>query len=355
MVGIRMAVVLLMGLLWAVPVEAAGLTEQPTAQVTKEKVCLMWQQPKPEEQRLTFPGRPAGVNVVSPCWFTIASAKGEVRSIAVADMNYVRAAKKTGMKIWPLVTNSSFDPAVTHALLQNPAGRQRAARELVRLVRLYELDGLNLDFENIGAADRDGLTSFVGELTDALHAASAVVSIDVTAPSDDPQWSLCYDRPALAGKVDYLMLMGYDEHSPGYGAAGSVASLPWVEKGIRDILASGVPADKLVLGMPLYMRLWSEKDGQVKGRTLHMPEADSLWQQKKAPRKWLADIGQYYYSYEEDGTRYRVWQEDARSLALKAAFISRYDLAGAALWKKGVESSDVWPVLAAELENSVRQ
>ena len=51
MVGIRMAVVLLMGLLWAVPVEAAGLTEQPTAQVTKEKVCLMWQQPKPEEKK----------------------------------------------------------------------------------------------------------------------------------------------------------------------------------------------------------------------------------------------------------------------------------------------------------------
>ena len=316
-----------------------------------EKVSLMWQQPKPEETRLIFPGRPAGVNVISPCWFAIVDAQGKITSIA--DAAYVQAAKASGLKIWPLVTNS-FDPELTHALLASPLARHRVAGELVQLVQQYGLDGINLDFENIAAADRDALTSFVSELAASLHAAGAAVSVDVTVPAADPDWSLCYDRAALAAAVDYLMLMGYDEHIPGGAESGSVASLPWVERGIGETLASGVPAGKLVLGMPLYMRLWSEKDGKVHGRTLHMPEADALWQEKKVSRQWLPSAGQYYYEYTESGTRYRVWQEDARSLALKAAFIIRYDLAGAALWKKGVETPDVWPVLAAALADASR-
>ena len=70
----------------------------------------------------------------------------------------------------------------------------------------------------------------------------------------------------------------------------------------------------------------------------------------EASRRWLEDCGQYYYAYHENGSWYRVWQEDARSLALKGALIRRYDLAGAALWKKGVETPDVWPVVAAAVQ-----
>ncbi len=317
-----------------------------------EKVCVAWQQPKPEETKLTFPGRPEGVNVISPCWFTITDEQGNIGSLAEADKEYVKAAKATGMKIWPLVTNG-FEAERTTKLLQNPAGRQRAAQELVRLVREYQLDGINLDFENIAAADRDGLTSFVRELSEELHKVSATVSIDVTVPSDGllaEYWSRCYDREALSRSVDYVMLMAYDEYSAGSSKAGTVASLPWVEQGIQATLQEGVPPQKLLLGMPLYMRLWSNQDGKVRSKTLHMPEAQLLWQQKKASRTWRNDLGQYYFAYTDHGTRYQVWQEDARSLALKSALIGRYHLAGAALWKKGVETPDVWPVVAAALK-----
>ena len=329
------------------PAKKAGLQGQPAA-----KLCLMWQQPKPDEKKLVFPGRPEGVNVISPCWFSISDAQGNITRQAEVDPAYVKAARQSGMKIWPLVTNGGFDPELTTALLQNPEGRQHVAAALVQLVREYGFDGINLDFENVAAADRDALTSFVTELAAALHQQGAVVSMDVTVPSEDAYWSLCYDRKALAAQVDALILMGYDEYPANGSQAGSVAGLPWVQTGIETILQSGVPADKLVLGMPLYMRLWSERDGKVRSRTLHMPDAQTLWQQKNLLRRWLPEEGQYYFEYTEAGTLYRVWQEDARSLALKSSLISRYDLAGAALWKKGVETEDVWPVLAESLREA---
>ena len=76
------------------------------------------------------------------------------------------------------------------------------------------------------------------------------------------------------------MLMAYDEHWRTSPRAGSVASMPWVTKAVEGTLAEGVPASKLVLGVPFYMRRWEEtKSGEgvkVKGYTLTMAEAEEL-------------------------------------------------------------------------------
>lgn len=60
---------------------------------------------------------------------------------------------------------------------------------------------------------------------------------------------------------------------------------------------------------------------------------------------WLEDIGQYYGEYEENGTLYRIWLENKKSLELKAREIKENKLAGVACWKLGLETEDVWDVI----------
>ena len=72
-----------------------------------------------------------------------------------------------------------------------------------------------------------------------------------------------YNRKVVSEYVDYFCLMAYDEHWSTCPEAGSVASLPWVEKGITETLKD-VPANKLVLGIPLYTRRWEvDKNNKV--------------------------------------------------------------------------------------------
>ena len=146
-----------------------------------------------------------------------------------------------------------------------------------------------------------------------------------------------------------MMLMAYDEHGANSEVSGSVASLPWVEDGIQKTLQEGVPETKLILGMPLYMRLWQETKGKVKAKTLSMAQADKAIQEKGLVPVWLSKEGQYYFEYQEKNTRYRVWQENRRSLTLKASLVNRYNLAGGAYWRSTLETEDVWPALAETL------
>ncbi len=324
--------------------------QRSAAQTETGRIRLLWQMDFSKQANLEEPPTAAGVNVISPCWFVITGEKGTIEAYgAKADRRYSDAAHAKGYKIWALVSNHGFDPEVTGRFLGNAGSQKAAIQNILKLAETYRLDGINLDFENINLEDRDRLTAFATAAAKAFRRKGLVVSMDVTPPSDSPNWSLCYDRRALAEAMDYLALMAYDEHSAGASEAGPVASLPWVERSLEATLEE-VPAEKLLLGMPLYMRLWEEKDGRLQSvKTLYMGKAEQLLKEKKPARHWQPDLGLHYFEYREGGSLYRVWQEDRRSLALKAALVNRYDLAGAAFWRAGHETADVWPVLDAVL------
>ncbi|MGM9540802.1 glycosyl hydrolase family 18 protein [Anaerovibrio sp.] len=325
-------------MLWSEAALAAG----------QVSVLWDWQAPGEKATRLADQDKLPGVDVLSPSWFVIADERGRIKDKrGTAHPEYVRKAHGRGYKVWALITND-FNPDMTKKLLASPMGRANAVREMKALAKEYGLDGINIDFENIYPEDRDSLTDFVAEISRALRAEGLTVSMDITIPSSSGMWSRCYDRRALAEQVDYLMLMAYDEHGAASSVSGSVASLDWVEKGIAATLSEGVPPEKLVLGMPLYMRIWQEdiKTGKAKGKTLSMSQAEKLIADRKLSPVWLAGEGQYYFEYTEGKKRYRVWQENRRSLALKAALISRYDLAGSAYWRSTLETADVWEALA---------
>ena len=163
--------------------------------------------------------------------------------------------------MWPLIDNN-FDPKLTHEILSDSRLQDTMVRQLMGYAILYDFKGYNIDFENVNYSDKDKLTAFVRKISDAAHAYGLKVSMDVTPPSDSPNWSMVYDRAALAPHLDYLMIMAYDQFGRTSPVAGPVASYPWVERAVQNTLKL-VPAEKIVLGMPLYMRLWYEsKDGR---------------------------------------------------------------------------------------------
>ncbi|MDD4503809.1 MAG: glycosyl hydrolase family 18 protein, partial [Clostridiaceae bacterium] len=292
----------------------------------------------------------SGLDVVSPTWFKIVDKQGTVSN--KADSGYVKWAHSNGHKVWALVGNGS-DPDATHGFLNNTDIREKIYQQLLIYAKLYELDGINIDFENIYLKDKGMLTQFMRELTPLLKEQGLVVSIDVTFRSSSENWSMCYDRKALSDVVDYMAVMAYDQHWASSPVAGSVAELEWVEKGIRRILEE-VPNEKVLLGLPFYTRVWKEElvDGRVKvsSSAASMDSVEKILSEKKPEVIWDEESGQHYAEYKVGKVTHKIWIEDDKSINLKSSLVHKYDLAGAASWRKGFESEDIWAVLEDNLK-----
>ncbi|WP_134699861.1 glycosyl hydrolase family 18 protein [Ammoniphilus sp. YIM 78166] len=290
-----------------------------------------------------------GLNVVSPTWFHMINATGDIDS--KASLPYVEWAHQQGYQVWGLFSNN-FDPDMTTEALATYETRSHMIRQLIQYASMYKLDGINIDFENVYLKDKDNFVQFVRELTPYLHEQNLVVSLDVTIKSQSERWSLFYDRTRLAQVVDYVMVMTYDEHWGSSPVAGSVASLPWVEKGLQGVLEE-VPASKLLLGVPYYTRLWKEeKDpgtGQVKvtSKALTMDTVDKWIKERSLTPVYDEASGQRFVQYLDptDGATYKIWLEDELSMKKRAELVKKYDLAGIASWRRGFEKPGIWKVI----------
>ncbi len=310
-----------------------------------ERVNLTWEFAYSRRDTGKIPPMP-GVNVVSPTWFHLQDEEGNLRNLA--DPVYVSWAHGRGYRVWALVTNK-FDKDLTRAVLKSPAKRQKVIDQLLIFTSMYDLDGINIDFENMHPEDRDLLTQFMRELTPLAHEQGLTVSIDVTMISGSPNWSLIYDRPALAEIVDYVALMAYDEHWGSSPVAGPVASLPWVEKGLQAVLEE-VPAEKLLLGIPLYARLWKEEmqEGggvKVSANAYSMGRVQEILKREQAEVVWDNRARQNYAEYQDGEVLYRVWIEDEESIRQRVELVNQYNLAGIASWRRGLEDPEIWDVI----------
>ena len=284
-----------------------------------------------------------GVNVISPTWFYVTDNNGNIINNATAD--YVSLAHEKGLKVWGLVDNFTQDIS-TYEVLSRTSSRQNLVSQLVNAAVGAGIDGINVDFETLSEDAGPHFLQFLRELSIECHKRNLVLSVDNPVPED---FTSHYDREEQGEVVDYVIIMGYDEHYVGSEEPGSVASLPWGEKGVVDTLAE-VPAERTILAIPFYTRLWKTTGGALTSEAIGMDQAQNVIKENKAETIWDGSVGQNTASYEKDGSSYEIWVEDAQSIAEKVKLIPKYKLAGVAQWKLGFENSSIWKVISENLK-----
>lgn len=295
-----------------------------------------------------------GVNVVAPTFFSLAdSEKGAiVANVGQAGQNYINWAHSNGYRVWPWVANEATNKAdkdLTSEILNDYKLREKLINSIVSAVEMYNLDGINLDFENMYESDKDAYSRLVIELAPRLKELGKVLSVDVTAPDGSPDWSLCFNRNVIGDVADYVIFMAYDQHNQSSTEAGTVAGCDWVEANINKFLGQeGVKPEKIILAMPFYTRVWNVTDGGLSSSAVDMKSQSTLIPDD-AKITWDDSLKQNLAEYEKNGRTYKVWMEDAKSLKCKLDLVKKYSLAGGAFWRKDQETSDVWKVINENL------
>jgi spore germination protein YaaH len=331
-----------------ITVESGPSEEEKQTAPIEGPINLIWEAVYNKNPDTSKIGQLPGVNVVSPTWFSLLDGKGNVQS--KADSTYVQWAHSQNMQVWALFSNS-FEPKLTTAALSTFESRFQMIQQVLSYARIYRVDGINIDFENIYTKDKENFTQFMRELSPMLREQGLIVSVDVTPKSNSEMWSAFLDRQALGEVVDYMMVMSYDEHWASSPTAGSVASLPWVENSIRRIIVEdNVPPSKLILGIPLYTRIWSEtSEGgstKVSSKTAGMKTIRELLDKLKLEPTFDASTGQHYVEYKEDGVKKRIWIEDEVSVKARVDLSKELNLAGTGSWTRSFAVPEIWDDLA---------
>lgn len=298
-----------------------------------------------------------GLTTISPTWFFLSDNEGNIESLA--SQSYVNYCHQNGIEVWGLVEDIKYkDSIVDYEILSRTSSRQRLVNNLIAKAIEYDLDGLNIDFEYINSDSSKAFLQFLRELSIRCRQNGIVLSVDNYRPADHNEF---YNLEEQGKVVDYVILMGYDEHYAGSEVAGSVASINWVREGIERALEQ-VPAEKLINAVPFFTRLWEERplteeelaelpstdtstQVKVSSKAYGMDAIDQVLETNGAEKTWDENAGQYYAEYTADGNTYKVWLEEEDSIALKASLIKEYNLAGISAWKLGFERQNIWDII----------
>lgn len=278
------------------------------------------------------------MNVISPTWFSLVDNEGGISSIASPD--YVSKAHARNMEVWALVDN--FDTNVsTYEVLSYTSKRAVLIQNLMTQVLNNDIDGINIDFEQLDYETGEHFTEFLRELSIECRKNGIVLSVDNYVPRES---TTHYNRKEQGVVADYVIIMGYDEHWGTGGVAGSVASIGFVEDGIVKTLEE-VPSNKIINAIPFYTRVWKTKDNQVTSEAVGMETAENFIAKNNVETRWDEEACQNYGEVQLGDTLYQVWLEDEQSIETKLTIMSKYDLAGVAEWKLGFEKSSIWDTI----------
>jgi len=272
------------------------------------------------------------------------------------DPRVLETARRRRVPVMPIIANPGFKRQTIHGLLGNPAARARAARSLLEECRRHQYYGIQLDFENIPAADREALTALVRD-TAALFAPEGFrLSIAVMyQTSEGPvqsaysrwlwdNWLGAYDLGQIAGHVEFISVMTYDQHTE-RTPPGPVAGFPWVEEALQHCLTR-LPREKLSLGIPLYGRRWFAAapagEGAPATATVKAPEAIELAARMGVEPRWDERDRAPWFSFYRDGLQEYVFYNDARSFRERYQLARRRQLHGFSAWVLGAEDPDIW-------------
>jgi spore germination protein len=230
-------------------------------------------------------------------------------------------------------------------IIQDPTLRQAHITKIVNLVQSKNYDGIDIDYENLKAADRSAFTAFMTGLAQGLHANGKVLTADVYGKTVEPgNWDgpQAQDYQALGAVVDEMRIMLYDYNPP---VVQSNAPYQWTD----DVLAfakTKMSAAKIMQGLPLYGYDHSAGGGYV-GRV--WTEIDALVRQYNASITWDGPNHGPWFTYTDAGVNHTVWFENQYSTTDKLDLTNKHGIGGVFFWRLGGEDPGTWTQVRSKL------
>lgn len=260
-------------------------------------------------------------------------------------INAARQNRVAPLLVLTNLENGQFSTELATTLFTNEQIQDRVLDQAVQLLRSKGYRGLDIDFEYLGAQNRERYIRFLKKAAQKVKPLGFSLSVAVAPKISEKQKGILYeghDYRAIGEIVDFMFIMTYEWGWSG-GKPMPVSPLTQVRK-VINYAVSVVPREKIMMGMPLYGYDWT------------LPYTPGKWARSISPQRAVQTARTYrasiqyntgdqtpWFRYrDEQGREHEVWFEDARSVQAKFDLVKKFRLRGFYYWVLGHEFPQNW-------------
>lgn len=260
-------------------------------------------------------------------------------------LEYVNNVPKT-VDVYAGINNgqnsSNYDSDIITRMLNSQSNRENIINQIVE--NLGDLSGVNLDFTNFKVSDKENYTQFIKELAAILHLNNK--KLIVNAPN-----AQYIDIKEVSKYVDYLIVQQYYSRTLSSKTSGPISSLNYVENILQQLKNEEIDMNKIILELPSYTILWTERKGTVINAELYNMKTMKAYLEENDIQPKLDGIsGQNYINHTKGITTYKMWLEDEYSMLEKTKLANKYNLAGISIYRSGLEQKTIYNSISKLLE-----
>lgn len=270
-----------------------------------------------------------------------------------------------------ILTVASFNTEDIHLLLSDNIIRQNLIDNIRKLIEQFNLDGVNIDFENVREGDdrRYRFKDFMGMLKIELSKINPDIEVSAALPSIAfGTW----DFKSISDQIDYAFVMCYDYYGQWAATTGPSAPLTGEYISVTKTISQeyqNVPPEKIIMGVPYYGNLWRTNSGDPYSSVA--PYDTSIVNNNWQSHVFYRDIFTTFSNYEElwdsysntswmrlnetDTSWFQIWYDDSLSLSLKYDFALTKNLKGVGIWALGYDGNrnELWNLIKEKFVNPV--
>ncbi|MGE4273071.1 MAG: glycosyl hydrolase family 18 protein [Desulfitobacterium sp.] len=280
------------------------------------------------------------ITTLSPFWYELTPTGDLIVYPNGEDSSLIEFSRSHGIELIPLIANN-FNQQLVSTMLNNPTVRQHHITTIVNKVRSMNYEGIEIDYENIAAADRYLFVEFLRELKGALapYNKKLYVAIQAKTRADEPGSSAGHDYPGIGSAVDVVRLMLYDYS---WDTPGSIAPASWIRQ-VLNYAVTVIPRAKLEAGLPTYGYDWGTSRSSVT-----YDAAIRLAQQHQAQIVQNSQNGPHF-SYTDNGVSHQVWFTNAVNFSTFVDIVNEYNIRGISIWHPGGDDPQIYTVIQDRL------
>lgn len=225
--------------------------------------------------------------------------------------------------------------------------RTTFANNIVAAINTYDLDGIDIDWEFPSSSEKGNFTLLMKEISEKVkannpnHLVTAATGVSAYAN---------YDFANSSQYLDFICMMTYDmetsytaHHSALYSNSSTynTYSANWT---FTKYTSSGVPANKIILGVPFYGKKYTNTDGLGQTRdsaksAITYSVIVSSYLNNPSYIRYFDDICKVPYLYDSVNKIF-ITYDDPESIEIKCQYIASKNLAGIFCWQDGQDSLD---------------